>query len=117
MELSGLQIFKYLPGAKKAEHSNCKECNCPTCMAYALKLAKAQVELDACPYVPDELKEKLLQNRKIPQKTVEIEGLKIGGENVLYRHEKTFLNPTTLAVVVDVAQNDWQQKLSPAGRV
>lgn len=39
-ELSGLQIFKYLPAAKKAEHTNCKECGCPTCMAFALKLAK-----------------------------------------------------------------------------
>ena len=40
MEMTGLQIFKYLPGAKKEEHTNCKECGCPTCMAFALKLAK-----------------------------------------------------------------------------
>ena len=40
MNLTGMQIFKYLPGAKKTEGTNCKQCGCPTCMAYALKLAK-----------------------------------------------------------------------------
>lgn len=111
MELSGLQIFKYLPAAKKAEHTNCKNCNCPTCMAFALKLAKNQVEIEACPYVPDELKEKFEHGKKQPQKTVEIDGLKIGGENVLYRHEKTFVNPAALAVVVDCSKKGWQDKL------
>uniref|UniRef100_UPI00402735BE (Fe-S)-binding protein n=1 Tax=Candidatus Scatousia sp. TaxID=3085663 RepID=UPI00402735BE len=61
MELSGLQIFKYLPAAKKAENSNCKKCGCPTCMAFALKLAKKQVEISSCPYAPEDLKEIYLQ--------------------------------------------------------
>ena len=56
-ELSGLQIFKYLPAAKKAEHTNCKECGCPTCMAFALKLAKHNIEIQKCKYLPDTLKE------------------------------------------------------------
>ena len=111
MELSGLQIFKYLPASKKAEHTNCKECGCPTCMAFALKLAKKQVELSKCPYAPDDLKEFFEQNSKQPQKTVEINGLKIGGENVLYRHEKTFVNKTAIAVTVDLKENNWQEKL------
>jgi len=100
MELSGLQIFKYLPAAKKAENSNCKKCGCPTCMAYALKLAKHQAEISACPHVSDELREMYEQASKQPQKTVEINALKIGGENVLYRHEKTFVNKTAIAVIV-----------------
>ena len=33
MALSGIQIFKMLP--KK----NCKECGCPTCMAFSMKVA------------------------------------------------------------------------------
>lgn len=111
MELSGLQIFKYLPGAKKSENTNCKICKCPTCMAFALKLAKGQVDISDCPYVPEELKEKFLYSRKPPQKTVVLEGLNIGGENVLYRHEKTFINPTALAVVVDAASHDFMQKI------
>lgn len=109
-ELSGLQIFKYLPAAKKAEHTNCKECGCPTCMAYALKLAKHQIGIDKCSYLPDDLKEIFIQSSKQPQKTVEIKGVKIGGENVLYRHEKTFINKTAIAVVIDMAKPDWKEK-------
>lgn len=111
MELSGLQIFKYLPAAKKAENSNCKKCGCPTCMAFALKLAKQNAKIDNCPYAPDELKGIYETSCKQPQNTVEIEGLKIGGENVLYRHEKTFINKTALAVVLDKTENNWQDKL------
>ena len=109
-ELSGLQIFKYLPAAKKADHTNCKECGCPTCMAFALKLAKHQTEIEKCSYIPDELKEIFLQSSKQPQKTIEINGVKIGGENVLYRHEKTFVNKTAIAVVIDLAKPDWKEK-------
>lgn len=100
MELSGLQIFKYLPAAKKAENSNCKKCGSPTCMAFALKLAKNQTKISSCPYASDELKELYSDSLKQSQKTIEINGLKIGGENVLYRHEKTFINKTALAVIV-----------------
>lgn len=100
MELSGLQVFKYLPAASKAENSNCKKCNCPTCMAFALKLVKHQVKITSCPHAPEELKELFLQASKQPQQTVEINGVKIGGENVLYRHEKTFINKTAIAVIV-----------------
>ena len=109
-ELSGLQIFKYLPAAKKAEHTNCKECGCPTCMAFALKLAKHNIEIQKCKYLPDTLKEIYEQNSKQPQKTVEINGVKIGGENVLYRHEKTFINKTAIGVIIDLAKPDWQNK-------
>lgn len=111
MELSGLQIFKYLPAAKKAENSNCKKCGCPTCMAFALKLAKKQMEIESCPYAPEDLKEFFVQNSKHPQNTVEINGLKIGGENVLYRHEKTFVNKTAIAILIDTQEKGWQEKL------
>ena len=112
MALSGLQIFKYLPAAKKAENSNCKKCGCPTCMVYAMKLAKGQAELNACPYIPNELRSDLEYSSKQPQKTVEINGLKIGGETVLYRHEKTFINKTALAVVIDQNKSDWKDILN-----
>lgn len=110
-ELSGLQIFKYLPGAKKAQHTNCKECGCPTCMAFAIKLAKHQIDISKCGHIPEDLQELFIQSSKQPQKTVEINDLKIGGENVLYRHEKTFINKTALAVVVDMSKPDWKEKL------
>ncbi|MBO5385316.1 hypothetical protein J6A64_03285 [bacterium] len=109
--MTGLQIFKYLPAAKKEDHSNCKECGCPTCMAFALKLAKQNIEIEKCPYVKEELKELYSHSIKHPQKTIEIKGLRIGGENVLYRHEKTFINPTILAIVVDCNNSAYQKQL------
>ncbi len=110
-ELSGLQIFKYLPAAKKAEHTNCKECGCPTCMAFALKLAKHNIDIEKCHYVPEDLKNIYEQTSKEPQKTVEINGLKIGGENVLYRHEKTFINQCAISIIIDLAKPNWQETL------
>ena len=111
MEMTGLQIFKYLPAAKKEEHSNCKECGCPTCMAFALKLAKQNIDIEKCPYLKNELKDLYSHSIKHPQKTIEINGLKIGGENVLYRHEKTFINPTTLAVIIDCNNPNYKNQI------
>lgn len=112
MEMTGLQIFKFLPAAKKEEHSNCKECGCPTCMAFALKLAKKNIDIEKCPYIKDELKEKYAHSVKHAQETVEFCGLKIGGENVLYRHEKTFINRTIFAVLVDCANRYYLEKIN-----
>lgn len=112
MQMTGLQIFKFLQAAKKEEHSNCKECGCPTCMAFALKLAKQNIEIEKCPYVGNELKELYSHSIKLPQKTIELGDLKIGGENVLYRHEKTFINKTVLAVCVDCANSGWEKEIN-----
>jgi len=43
MALTGLQIFKLLP------NTNCKKCGCPTCLAFAMKLAAGKESLDKCP--------------------------------------------------------------------
>ena len=99
MELTGLQIFKYLPGAKKLPESNCKKCGCPTCMAYALKLAKKQADISNCPYIPEDLKEKFQESSKIQQHEISLsENIKTGGETVMFRHDKTFVNKTVIAV-------------------
>lgn len=113
-ELSGLQVFKYLPAAKKLPEGNCKKCGFPTCMAYALKLAKNEVELELCPYIPEELKGILCQSLKKPQKEIFLghkNKVLIGGENVLYRHDKTFINKTVIAIVLDMSESNWEEKL------
>ena len=110
--LSGIQIFKYLPGAKKTENANCKKCGCTTCMAYALKLAQKKIELDACPFVPDELAELFSDFSKIQQNTITFgNDTKIGGETVMFRHEKTFVNKTAFAVKLSSADKDFDKKL------
>lgn len=112
MELSGLQIFKYLPAAKKLDTANCKECGCPTCMAFALKLAKGNIEISKCKHVPDELKNLVEHSQKKSQQTVEIGNLKIGGENVLFRHEKTFINPTALCIMLDCKSQNFLENFN-----
>ncbi len=112
MNLTGMQIFKYLPGAKKAEGTNCKQCGCPTCMAYALKLAKKQANIEQCPHIPQELKEKFAQSSKIQQHEIKLsETLITGGENVMYRHDKTFVNRTVIAIALDSDDKDFDKKL------
>lgn len=111
MKISGLQIFKYMPACKKTEHANCKKCGCPTCMMFSIKLAKQQIDIDKCPFIDEKLREIYFQGLKHPQKIIEINNLKIGGENVLYRHEKTFINPTVLGVFIDCTETNYIQKI------
>mmetsp|Transcript_22490 Transcript_22490/g.10822 ORF Transcript_22490/g.10822 Transcript_22490/m.10822 type:complete len:447 (+) Transcript_22490:6374-7714(+) len=111
MALTGIQIFKLLP------QTNCKECGVPTCLAFAMNLASGKAELDSCPYVSDESKEKLAEASAPPIRPVAIgKGVRkvtTGGETVLYRHEKTFYNPTVLAAMVgsDIDKNELETKL------
>ncbi len=112
MELTGLQIFKYLPAAKKEESTNCKKCGCPTCMAFALKLAKKQIEIEKCPCVPEELKEKFAESSKIQQHEIKLsDSLVTGGETVMFRHDKTFVNRTVIAVHLDSEDKEFDIKL------
>ena len=111
MALTGIQIFKLLP------KTNCKECGVPTCLAFAMNLASGKAELDSCPYVSDEAREKLSAASAPPIRPVTIgAGVRkaiTGGETVQYRHEKTFYNQTLLAAQVgsDIAAADLEAKL------
>jgi acetyl-CoA decarbonylase/synthase complex subunit gamma len=84
--------------------TNCGECGVPTCLAFAMNLASGKAELDACPYVSDEAREQLAEASAPPIRPVAIgagaRALKIGGETVMFRHEKTFYSPTALAAVI-----------------
>ena len=111
MALTGIQIFKLLP------KTNCKECGVPTCLAFAMNLASGKAELDSCPYVSDEAREKLAEASAPPIRPITIgkgvRSFKIGGETVLYRHEKTFFNQTALGGMIgsDIAGSDLETKL------
>jgi acetyl-CoA decarbonylase/synthase complex subunit gamma len=104
MALSGLEIYKLLPGGVKPPHpkANCKECGFPTCLAFAMKLAAKQAELAQCKYVSDEAKAKLSAAAAPPIRliTLSADGRKVeaGNEVVLFRHEKTFYHPAALLV-------------------
>jgi acetyl-CoA decarbonylase/synthase complex subunit gamma len=98
MALTGIEIFKKLP------KTNCGECGVPTCLAFAMKLAAGQAELTSCPYVSEQSKADLEEASAPPIRPLAIGGgdksLKIGGETVMFRHEKRFVNPTGIAVLI-----------------
>ncbi|MBU0480140.1 MAG: acetyl-CoA decarbonylase/synthase complex subunit gamma [Proteobacteria bacterium] len=103
MALTGIQILKMLP--KK----NCGECEIPTCLAFAMKVAAGQVEIGVCPYVSDAVKEQIGEASAPPIRTIKFGGANtftMGGETCLYRHEKRFENPTGIGVLVTTEMAD-----------
>jgi len=104
MALTGIEIFKLLP------KTNCKECGEPTCLAFAMKLAAGKAELSKCPYVSDEAKAKLSEASAPPILPVTIgtgeRALKVGGETVMFRHEKRFENPPGFALLISDGMDD-----------
>lgn len=104
MALTGIQIFKLL--AK----TNCGECKFPTCLAFAMALAAGKTELSLCPHVSKEAEEQLSEVSAPPIRPLTIGigpyEVKIGGETVMFRHEKTFFNKPGLAVLITDAMDD-----------
>lgn len=104
MALTGIQIFKLLP------KTNCGECRFPTCLAFAMALAAGKAELDTCPYVSEDAREILSEASAPPIREVQIGlgdyRLKIGGEQVMFRHEKTFFNQPGIGVLITDDMDD-----------
>jgi len=104
MPLTGIEIFKLLP------KTNCGDCGVPTCLAFAMNLASGKVELSACPHVSEESKEKLAEASAPPILPVTIgvgdRAVKIGGETVMFRHEKRFENPPGIAILIKDTMDD-----------
>ncbi|MEG0855439.1 MAG: acetyl-CoA decarbonylase/synthase complex subunit gamma [Terrisporobacter sp.] len=96
MALKALDIFKLTP--KK----NCKECGFPTCMAFSMKVASGAVEVEKCPHMSDESIQKLSEATAPPMKTLKVGAgeneYTLGGETVLFRHEKTLVSKNRFAV-------------------
>ena len=101
MAIKGTDIVKKLPeGGKK----NCKECGLPTCFAFAMKLASGGIALDKCPYIDPAVKLELEDALAPPIRPVTVgtgsNAVLVGDEQVLYRHEKTFIHQPAIAVLV-----------------
>ncbi|MDD5339574.1 MAG: acetyl-CoA decarbonylase/synthase complex subunit gamma [Dehalococcoidales bacterium] len=104
MGLTGIEIYKLLP------KTNCGECGVPTCLAFAMGLAAAKAELVQCPHLSDEVRIQLAEASAPPILPVVIgtgeSALKIGGETVMFRHEKRFENPTGIALLITDEMSD-----------
>jgi acetyl-CoA decarbonylase/synthase complex subunit gamma len=99
MPIAGSEIVKMLPGKRP-----CRDCGFPTCFAFAMKLASGGTTVDKCPYLSEETKAKLLDLLAPPIKLVTIgsgdNAVKIGNEEVIYRHEKTFVHSPGIALLI-----------------
>ena len=114
MALKGLDIFKLSP--KK----NCKECGSPTCMAFCMKVAQGAVSLDKCPYFSPDAIATLSEATAPPMKTIKVgSDITLGGETVLFRHEKTLVSRNRFAVPVCTCMEDAEvdQKLADMQKV
>ncbi len=104
MPLTGIEIFKLLP------KTNCGDCGVPTCLAFAMALAAGKAELAKCPHVSEEAKSKLSEASAPPILPVTVgtgeAALKIGGETVMFRHEKTFVNKPGIALLIKDTMDD-----------
>lgn len=101
-KISPIDIYKLLP------RTNCKECGVDNCMAFATKLVNREVTLEQCPpLMKPEFKDayqKLWDLLRPPVKEVLVgtgeRAVKLGGKQVMYRHELTYVNPTAIAIDV-----------------
>jgi len=108
MALKGLDIFKLTP------KTNCKDCGVPTCMAFAMKVAQGALSIEKCPHMSPEALEALGEATAPPMKSVSIgagdTGFTLGGETVLFRHEKAFVSQNIFAV--NICAGCWDERLA-----
>ncbi len=99
MALSGLDIYKLLP------KTNCRKCEFPTCLAFAMQLAKKAVAIDKCLFLSEEAKKMLEASSLPPIRLISIgEGqvkLEVGNETVMFRHEEKFHHPCGLGFILE----------------
>lgn len=95
---TAIEYFKLLP------KTNCKECGQPTCLAFAMQLANQKAKIEDCPHVDAGAKSTIAEASAPPVKTVTVgtgsSKIAMGGETVLYRHERRFINQTAYALTV-----------------
>ncbi|MGA9099058.1 MAG: acetyl-CoA decarbonylase/synthase complex subunit gamma [Methanotrichaceae archaeon] len=111
-ETSPLNLYKQLP------QTNCKECGEQTCMAFAAGLIERKKKVEDCPPLVKEKKyaKKLEALKSIvsPELKMVLVGtgekqIKVGGEDIMYRHQMTFFNKPPFAY--DVTDNMDEAKL------
>ena len=107
MAVKGTDLAKKLPESGK---KNCKECGFPTCFAFAMKLASGAATLDKCPYLTPEVTEELEDLLSPAQKLVTIgsgeKALQVGNEEVVYRHEKTYIHQPGIALLISDTEDE-----------
>ena len=95
---TAIESFKLLP------KTNCKDCGQPTCLAFAMQLANQKAKIEDCPHIDSGAKDSIAEAAAPPVKTITVGAannkISMGGETVLFRHERRFINPIAYALTV-----------------
>jgi len=107
---SPLELYKFLP------QTNCAECGETTCMAFASKLIEREYNAEDCPPLVTDAQYADRHEAMVAALSPEVRAVVIGtgenavtvgGEDVLFRHQLTYYNPTALAYdVTDTMDED-----------
>lgn len=106
MQVTAMDIYRLLP---QTNCEDCEEAACgeASCMAFATKLSEKEAQLELCTELSPEGFAKLeaLLAPAVREITIGTgdKTINIGGDEVLYRYELTYYNPTSL--VIDIADN------------
>ena len=84
-------------------------------MAFSMKVAQGAMDISACPYMSDDAMAQLSEATAPPMKTIKVgtgdSEYTLGGETVLYRHEKTFVSKTRYAAAECSGVDEHQRNL------
>ena len=79
-------------------------------MAFSREVAQGAIKIEQCPHMSEDALASLSEATAPPMKTIKIgagaEELTLGGETVLFRHEKTFVNKSRYAVELCTCMDD-----------
>jgi len=106
-----MDIYRLLP------KTNCGKCGEASCMAFATKLNEKEVEPIQCTQMAEKEREKVEDAIAPAVREVVIgtgdKAITIGGDEVMYRYELTFYNPTALVIEVsdDLSEEEFDAKV------
>ena len=99
MALSGLDIYKLLP------KTNCRQCGFPTCLAFALSLAKKAVVLENVLLSATRPRPPWEAQSQPPIRLITlgdaVNKVEVGNETVLFRHEEKFHHPCAIGFIIE----------------
>lgn len=95
-----LEVHKLLP------HRDCGDCGEPSCIKFAVKLLYRDKELGDCPWLKESVKQELARLLAPPVKEIRLDSKTLGGEYVLYRHQRRFMNPPLFFIRVSDSMTD-----------
>ena len=79
-------------------------------MAFSMKVAQGALEISKCPHMSEDALAQLSEATAPPMKTIKVGSgdneFTLGGETVLFRHEKTFVSKTRYAVSLCTCMDD-----------